>query len=44
LAVTPGNTDLATSESIKIAKEVDPDGKHIPIPKEFPIYYVQIIL
>ena len=27
LAVTPANTDMATSESIKIAKEVDPDGK-----------------
>lgn len=26
LAVTPANTDMATSESIKIAKEVDPDG------------------
>eukprot|EP00111_Clytia_hemisphaerica_P002853 TCONS_00008044-protein len=26
LAVTAANTDLATSESIKIAKEVDPDG------------------
>lgn len=28
LAVTPANTDMATSESIKIAKEVDPDGKN----------------
>lgn len=27
LAVTAANTDLATSEAIKIAKEVDPDGK-----------------
>ncbi|BES90844.1 unnamed protein product [Nesidiocoris tenuis] len=27
LAVTPANTDMATSESIKIAKEVDPDGR-----------------
>lgn len=26
LAVTAANTDLATSEAIKIAKEVDPDG------------------
>lgn len=26
LAVTPANTDMATSESIKIAKEVDPAG------------------
>lgn len=29
LAVTPANTDMATSESIKIAKEVDPDGNFI---------------
>eukprot|EP00923_Selenidium_pygospionis_P061172 GHVN01107400.1.p1 GENE.GHVN01107400.1~~GHVN01107400.1.p1 ORF type:complete len:813 (+),score=167.21 GHVN01107400.1:53-2491(+) len=27
LAVTPGNTDLATSDSLNIAKEVDPDGR-----------------
>ena len=26
LAVTPANTDLATSEALKIAKEVDPEG------------------
>lgn len=26
LAVTPANTDFATSESIKLAKDVDPDG------------------
>ena len=26
LAVTPANTDFATSESIKLAKMVDPDG------------------
>lgn len=26
LAVTPANADMATSESIKIAKQVDPDG------------------
>lgn len=25
--MTPANTDMATSESIKIAKEVDPDGR-----------------
>ena len=31
LAVTPANTDMATSESIKIAKEVDPDGKNMAI-------------
>ena len=27
LAVTPANIDLATSEALKIAREVDPDGK-----------------
>lgn len=27
LAVTAANTDLATSESLKMAKEVDPDGR-----------------
>jgi len=28
LAVTAANTDLATSEALKIAKEVDPDGDY----------------
>lgn len=27
LAVTPANTDLATSDALQIAKQVDPDGK-----------------
>ena len=27
LAVTAANTDLATSEAMKLAKEVDPDGE-----------------
>ena len=27
LAVTPANIDLATSEALKIAREVDPDGE-----------------
>jgi dynamin 1-like protein len=26
LAVTPANIDLATSEALKLAKEVDPEG------------------
>ena len=26
LAVTPGNTDLATSDALQLAKEVDPSG------------------
>ncbi len=28
LAVTPANIDLATSEALKIAREVDPDGMY----------------
>lgn len=28
LAVTAANTDMATSEALKVAREVDPDGKH----------------
>lgn len=27
LAVTAANTDMATSEALKISREVDPDGK-----------------
>ena len=27
LAVTPANSDLATSDALKLAKEVDPQGK-----------------
>lgn len=27
LAVTAANTDMATSEALKMAREVDPDGK-----------------
>jgi len=27
LAVTPANTDLATSDALNLAKSVDPDGK-----------------
>jgi len=27
LAVTPANTDLATSDALQISKQVDPDGK-----------------
>ncbi len=28
LAVSPANTDLANSDALKIAKEVDPQGNH----------------
>jgi replication fork clamp-binding protein CrfC len=27
LAVTPGNSDLAASDAIKLARQVDPDGR-----------------
>jgi dynamin 1-like protein len=27
LAVTPATTDLATSEALKLAREVDPEGR-----------------
>ena len=27
LAVTPANTDLATSDALQLARSVDPDGK-----------------
>jgi dynamin GTPase len=27
LAVTPANTDLATSDALQLAKQTDPDGK-----------------
>lgn len=30
LAVTAANTDMATSEALKVAREVDPDGKWLP--------------
>ena len=26
-AVTPGNTDLAASDAIKLARQVDPEGR-----------------
>ena len=31
LAVSPANTDLANSDALKIAKEVDPQGKVIKL-------------
>jgi replication fork clamp-binding protein CrfC len=30
LAVTPANMDLANSDALKLAKEVDPQGDHRP--------------
>lgn len=33
LAVTAANTDMATSEALKVAREVDPDGKKQTISK-----------
>lgn len=29
LAVTAANTDMATSEALKVAREVDPDGEQL---------------
>jgi len=29
LAITPANQDFATSESLKLAKDVDPDGMYV---------------
>ena len=29
LAVTPANTDLANSDALKLAKEVDPQGEYV---------------
>jgi replication fork clamp-binding protein CrfC len=31
LAVTPANTDLATSDALNLAKSVDPDGKTVTV-------------
>ena len=38
LAVTPANTDLATSDALNLAKQVDPDGKINFSPIEWPIW------
>ena len=29
LAVTPANSDLANSDALKLAKEVDPEGNYL---------------
>lgn len=29
LAITPANQDFATSEPLKLAREVDPEGKYL---------------
>ncbi|XP_022857328.1 dynamin-related protein 5A-like [Olea europaea var. sylvestris] len=34
LAISPANQDLATSDAIKISREVDPKGKTLVIPQE----------
>ena len=31
LAVTAANTDMATSEALKVARDVDPDGEPLPM-------------
>lgn len=40
LAVTAANTDMATSEALKVAREVDPDGKKQRISKAISIIAV----
>jgi len=39
LAVTAANTDLATSEALKLAKEVDQDGEWRTV---FPVMYTDL--
>lgn len=34
LAVTAANTDMATSEALKVAREVDPDGQSVSQTKQ----------
>jgi len=40
LAVSAANTDMATSEALKVAREVDPDGKkrNKPYPRAFSLF------
>lgn len=37
LAVTAANTDMATSEALKVAREVDPDGETFKTNSSFPL-------
>ena len=38
LAVTPANSDLATSDALKLAKEVDPTGVWCLFPPSLPLF------
>lgn len=44
LAVSPANSDLATSDALKLAREVDPDGKifytQSPLGGPFQFYFI----
>jgi Predicted GTPases (dynamin-related) len=40
LAVTPANTDLATSDALQLAKTVDPDGKGAVTP----LLYIRMMI
>lgn len=45
LAVTAANTDMATSEALKVAREVDPDGKTgLLFPSFFAFSFVLIFI
>lgn len=41
LAVTPANTDLANSDALKLAKEVDPQGKNLKRKTQFANQYFE---
>jgi len=46
LAVSPANQDIATSDAIKIAREVDPNGDHkyLQINFQFPLFPVERLI
>lgn len=41
LAITPANQDLATSDAIKISREVDPTGNSVIL---FSVFLITIVL
>jgi len=40
LAVTPANSDLANSDALKLAKEVDPQGMHLNFTCVLGIFFI----
>jgi len=42
LAISPANQDIATSDAIKLAREVDPTGMHQDSTLVFP-WYITLI-